>query len=72
MKIAHCQFEPWCGDFAHNLQRFEQGLARADREDAAIVSFPECFLTGYPDTEDEARRGAFSNESDEFMKVLDV
>jgi len=72
MKIAHCQFESWCGDFAHNLKRFEEGLQRADADGAAIVSFPECFLTDYPDTEESARAGAFANDSNEMMRVLDV
>lgn len=72
MKIAHCQFEPWCGEFEHNLRRFEEGLGRADAEDAKIVSFPECFLTGYPDTEEAARRGAFAAGSPEMARVLDA
>ena len=72
MKIAHCQFEAWCGDFEHNLQRFAEGLTRADDEKAAIVSFPECFLTGYPDTEDAARQGAFANDADQMMRILDL
>ncbi len=72
MKIAHCQFETWCGDFEHNLKRFEEGLQRADAERVAIVCFPECFLTGYPDNEEGARRGAFASDSDKMMRVLDV
>lgn len=72
MKIAHCQYESWNADFERNLRRFEEGLERADEEGAAIVSFPECFLTGYPDTGTEARRGAFSLDSEEAMRVLDV
>jgi predicted amidohydrolase len=72
MKIAHCQFESWNADFARNLRRFEEGLARADAAGADIVSFPECFLTGYPDTGAEARRGAFALDSEEAMRVLDV
>lgn len=72
MKIAHCQFESWCGDFSRNLRRFEQGLEMADKAQAAIVSFPECFLTGYPDTEEAARADAFANDSTEMMQVLDV
>ena len=72
MRIAHCQYESWCGDFDHNVSRFEEGLRRADEERAAIVSFPECYLTGYPDTEAEARKGAFALDSDEMMRVLDV
>lgn len=58
MRIAHCQFETWCGDFDHNLRRVEEGLTRAEKERAEIVSFPECFLTGYPNTGEVARRDA--------------
>lgn len=72
MKIAHCQFESWNADFPRNLRRFEEGLAQADEAGASIVSFPECFLTGYPDTEAEARRGAFAIDSEEAMRVLDA
>lgn len=72
MRIAHCQFETWCGQFEHNLKRVEEGLARAEREGAEIVSFPECFLTGYPDTEDAARRDAFAIDSPQMAKVLDL
>jgi len=50
----------------------EEGLARAEGEHAEIVSFPECFLTGYPDGEELARKGAFATDSPEFAKVLDL
>jgi predicted amidohydrolase len=72
MRIAHCQFETWVGEFEHNLKRVEEGLLRAEAERAEIVSFPECFLTGYPDTEDGARRGAFAVDSVQLAKVLDL
>ncbi len=72
MKIAHCQFEPWVGDFEHNLTRFEEGLKRADAEGAKIVSFPECFFTGYPDTEEMARKSAFAADSPQMKRILDV
>src|SRR6185369_8726910 len=72
MRIAHCQFETWVGEFEHNLKRVEEGLARAEAERVEIVSFPECFLTGYPDTEGAARSGAFTVDSAEMMKVLDL
>jgi predicted amidohydrolase len=72
MKIAHCQYEPWVGDFDRNLARFEEGLAKADAERAAIVSFPECFLTGYPDTAELARGGAFAADSPQIAQVLDI
>lgn len=72
MRIAHCQYESWVGDFEHNLKRVEEGLARADKEEVEVVSFPECFLSGYPDTEEEARRGAFAMDSPQLAKVLDL
>jgi predicted amidohydrolase len=72
MKIAHCQFEPWVGDFDHNLAHFEEGLKRADAEGAKIVSFPECFFTGYPDTEELARKGAFAADSPQMQRILNV
>ena len=72
MRISHCQFETLCGEFEHNLRRVEEGLARAEKERAEIVSFPECFLTGYPDAEKEARKGAFTADSPEVMRVLDL
>lgn len=71
MRIAHCQFEAKCGDFDANLQKFADGLARADQERVQIVGFPECFLTGYPDTEELARRDAFAVDSPSMMRVLD-
>ena len=71
MRIAHCQFETKCGDFDANLNKFADGLARADQERVQIVCFPECFLTGYPDTEELARRDAFSVDSPSMMRVLD-
>jgi predicted amidohydrolase len=72
MRIAHCQYETWCGDFDHNLRRVEEGLARAEKERVQIVSFTECFLTGYPNTEERARAGAFASDSPQMMRVLDL
>ncbi len=72
MRIAHCQFESWCGEFDHNLGRVAEGLQRAEDERAEIVSFPECFLTGYPDTKELARAGAFALDAPEMHRVLDL
>ena len=72
MKIAHCQFEPWVGDFDHKRTRFEEGLKRADAVGVKIVSFPECFFTGYPDTEEMARQGTFAADSPQMKRILDV
>lgn len=72
MRIAHCQYEPWVGEFEHNLQRVEEGLARAEKDHVEVVSFPECFLTGYPDTAELARKGAFAMDSPQIARVLDL
>jgi predicted amidohydrolase len=72
MRIGHCQLDSQLGDFEGNLQRVVSGLERADRERVDIVSFPECFLTGYPDQEDIARRDAIAIDSPQAMRFLDA
>jgi predicted amidohydrolase len=72
MRIAHCQFNVKTGDFEANLEKVKQGLQRADEERAAIVCFPECCLTGYPDDAGRARAGAFAADSSEMMRALDA
>jgi predicted amidohydrolase len=71
MRIGHCQLDSRCGDFEGNLAKVLQGLERADRDHVEIVSFPECFLTGYPDTEELARKDAFATSAPQMLKVLD-
>ena len=71
MRIGHCQLESKCGDFETNLTKVVRGLEWADRERVEIVCFPECFLTGYPDTAELARRDAFTVDSPSMLKVLD-
>ncbi|HEV3263496.1 MAG TPA: carbon-nitrogen hydrolase family protein [Gemmataceae bacterium] len=71
MKIGHCQFETRTGDFDGNLAKVINGVERAQREGVEVVCFPECFLTGYPDHEDLARKHAFSVDSPQVLKVLD-
>lgn len=70
MRIAHCQLESKYDDFETNLAKVVAGLEQADRERAQIVCFPECFLTGYPDTEELARKNAFAADSAEMTRVL--
>ena len=72
MRIGHCQVDSQLGDFDGNLAKVVAGLERAEREHVEIVSFPECFLTGYPDTEQLARRDAFTVDSVKLMRVLDA
>src|SRR4051812_31554760 len=71
MRIGHCQLETTCGDFEGNLANVVRGLEWADRERVEVVSFPECFLTGYPDTEGPARKHAFAADSPQMLRVLD-
>ncbi len=71
MRIGHCQLESKCGDFEANLAKAVQGLERADRDRVEVVCFPECFLTGYPDTPELARKSAFASDSSQMLKVLD-
>jgi predicted amidohydrolase len=71
MRIAHCQLESKLGDFDANLEKVVKGLERADKERVQVVSFPECFLTGYPDKEDVVRKSAFAVDAPQMMKLLD-
>jgi predicted amidohydrolase len=71
MRIGHCQYETKCGDFDGNLAKVVKGLEQAERDRVEIVCFPECFLTGYPDTEELTRKHAFAVDSPQVMKVLD-
>ena len=48
-----------------------KGLERAERERVEVVCFPECFLTGYEDTEEAVRKSAFAADSPQMMKLLD-
>ena len=72
MRIGHSQVDSQLGDFEGNLAKVVAGMERAKRERVEIVSFPECFLTGYPDTEELARRDAFAIDSVKLMRVLDA
>jgi predicted amidohydrolase len=49
-----------------------EGLKKAEADRAEIVCFPECFLTGYQDDGDRARKHAFSVGSPQMMRLLDA
>src|ERR1700693_2673313 len=70
MRIGHCQVESKCGDFEGNLAKVVKGLEQAQRERVEVVCFPECFLTGYPDTELHPKEGFFDAVLQEHL--LDV
>src|SRR2546421_8885810 len=71
MRIGHCQLECQAGDFEANLAHVVRGMERAEAERVEIVSFPECFLTGYQNREEEARRHAFAVDSPSMREVLE-
>lgn len=71
IRIGHCQLESKTGDFDANLAKVVAGLERADKDRVEVVCFPECFLTGYPDKEELARKSAFAVDSPQMMKLLD-
>lgn len=71
MRIGHWQLEAKTGDFDANLAKVVNGLERADKDRVEVVCFPECFLTGYPDKEELARKSAFAVDSPQMMKLLD-
>ena len=71
MRIGHCQLDSQLGDFEGNLGKLLEGLKKADADRVDIVCFPECFLTGYPDDGEVARRDAFTIDSTQIMKLLD-
>jgi predicted amidohydrolase len=70
VKIGHCQLESRSGDFDMNLAKMVKGLEWARREHVEIVSFPECFLTGYQDTEAETRKHAFTADGERMQTVI--
>lgn len=71
MRIGHWQLEAKTGAFDANLAKVVTGLERADKDRVEIVCFPECFLTGYPDKEELARKSAFAVDAPQMMKLLD-
>src|SRR5882724_6565968 len=71
MRIGHCQLVSKPGDFEGNLVKVVQGLEKAHKDRVEVLSFPECFLTGYQDTEEEVRKHAFAADSAKMMQVLD-
>ena len=72
MRIAHCQFEPKSGDFDFNLAKVAEGLKAAEEDRVEIVTFPECFLTGYQNDAERARKHAFAAGSPQMMGLLDL
>lgn len=71
MKIGHWQLECRPGDVAANLERVLDGLDRAAEEGIAILSYPECFLTGYFAAEQRAREHGLTLDGPEIRAFLE-
>jgi predicted amidohydrolase len=72
VRLGHYQCVCRQGDFDANLATVRKGLAQAVDAKLDIVSFPECFLTGYFAKRDDARAHCFTIDSPEMKKVLDA
>lgn len=72
VRIGHYQCESRQGDFEANLATVKKGLAQAVDAKLDIVSFPECFLTGYYAKKEDALQHAFTVDSPEMRRVLDA
>ena len=71
MRIGHCQLVSQPGDLEGNLAKVVQGLQQAQEDRVEILSFPECYLTGYQDTEEEVRKHALAVDSGTMRHVLE-
>ena len=71
IRVGHCQLECRAGDFVVNRDKVIAGVAWAQDRGVQIVSFPECFLTGYFDREEPARRSALTLDGPEIRDLLD-
>lgn len=72
VRVGHYQCVCQQGNFEANLATVEKGLAQAVEAKLDIVSFPECFLTGYFAKERDAREHCFAVDSPEMNRVLGV
>lgn len=71
MRIAHLQAQCTPSNFESNIRKVLKGLERADAEAVEIISFPECFLTGYfPESEERSREHSWAIDGPEITDFL--
>jgi predicted amidohydrolase len=70
LKIGHCQLRCTAGDYAVNLRRVLAGLEEVASENLDILSFPECYLTGYFRSAEQARRNSLRVDGPEIADLL--
>lgn len=62
LRVALAQINPTVGDFAGNAALIQEAVAKAQKQSAEIIVFPEMIVTGYP-VEDLALRPSFQAAS---------
>jgi len=70
MRIGHYQALCDPGNFEANLAKVVYGLEQAEYNHVSVLSFPECFLTGYYDTAEPSRESGFAVDSPKMREVL--
>lgn len=70
VKVAACQVPYVREDVSTALEWIEQYAQDAERQEARLTCFPECFLQGYLTTEESARRNALDLFSPVFYSIL--
>jgi NAD+ synthase (glutamine-hydrolysing) len=62
LRVALAQINPTVGDFVGNAALIQEAVAKAQKQSAEIIVFPEMIVTGYP-VEDLALRPSFQAAS---------
>jgi predicted amidohydrolase len=70
LKIGHYQLPCAAGDYEANAGRIVSGLEEAAAEGLDMLSFPECFLTGYFKSAERARQNSQRVDSPEIQALL--
>ncbi len=68
--VAACQPRDVHGDIEETLRTIEVYAAKAEKQDADLICFPECYLQGYVVNEKKTRELALDLSSHAFKKVL--
>lgn len=69
LRIALAQLNPCVGDISGNLQLAQQAIHQAQAEQADVIVFPECMLSGYS-PEDLVYRQDFLQQLDQSLQQL--
>jgi predicted amidohydrolase len=70
LKVGHCQLKCAAGDIGANAERVVAGLEEAASERVDVLSFPECFMTGYFRSGEQARQHSVRVDGPEIEDLL--